>query len=512
MTSYAAGHGNDFIHRPRRWHQTAQEGHNADSALSPYNMNVRVNIGAWRRVALYSVRGKRGPPTWPSLLSRPTSGTRRSSSSVPSTTAHDVVLRTAVSSGCGSGSGYPLYSTSRVFSVLRMSQRRSKSTKSSSDTHKEGTPSHPHSHNHSIFHTHSHNDNDHGHDTEGLLQALQGAGDRGSRITLIGLYSNVVLTGAKGIAAWHMNSASLLADAGHSLSDLLGDFVTLFCWKLSRKPPSLHYPYGFSKFETLGTTTVSLMLIAGAVGIAFHSYHLLAQALATSVSTLPPGPLHDLLSQVTSAAQHMPSIGHAHGHAGGVLDPNAAWFAAISVLSKEWLYRITKKVADEEHSPVLYANAIHHRSDAYSSVVALVAILGSWLLPALPLDPIGGMIVSAVILQQGYALLKGAFAELMDAGVSRKICDKLSRALDPLLSKSAESSHGVPYVLAIRDLRAKRMGSVISVDVTADVASTLTVMETSRLEEQITHRLREAKKEISEVRVRFCPVEVEIDS
>ncbi|KAI6121539.1 hypothetical protein F5141DRAFT_1211205 [Pisolithus sp. B1] len=172
-----------------------------------------------------------------------------------------------------------------------MSQRRSKSTKSSSSPHENGAPSHPHSHNHSIFHTHSHNGNGHGHDdTAGLLQALQGAGDRGSRITLIGLYANVVLTGAKGIAAWHMNSASLLADAAHSMSDLLGDFVTLFCWKLSRKPPSSRYPYGFAKFETLGTTTVSLMLIAGALGIAFHSYHLLAQALATSVSTLPPGP------------------------------------------------------------------------------------------------------------------------------------------------------------------------------------------------------------------------------
>ena len=170
----------------------------------------------------------------------------------------------------------------------------------------------------------------------------------------------------------------------------MGDFVTLFCWKLSRKMPSARYPYGFAKFETLGTTTVSLMLIGGALGIGFHSYHLLVQTLATSLSTLPPGPLHDILSQVTSVAQHAPSVGHAHGHHGGVLDPNAACFAAISVLSKEWLYRITKKVADEEHSPVLYANAIHHRSDAYSSIVALIAILGSWSFPALPLDPIGG--------------------------------------------------------------------------------------------------------------------------
>jgi cation diffusion facilitator family transporter len=163
----------------------------------------------------------------------------------------------------------------------------------------------------------------------------------------------------------------------------------LFCWKLSRKPPSRRYPYGFAKFETLGTTTVSLLLIGGALGIGFHSYHLLMEALATAVSTTSPGPVHDLLQQVTSIADNVPAIGHSHGHT-GTLDPNAAWFAAVSVVAKEWLYRVTKKVADEEHSPVLYANAIHHRSDAYSSVVALIAIIGSWLFPALPLDPIGG--------------------------------------------------------------------------------------------------------------------------
>jgi divalent metal cation (Fe/Co/Zn/Cd) transporter len=109
------------------------------------------------------------------------------------------------------------------------------------------------------------------------------------------------------------------------------------------------------------------------------------------MSTLPPGPLQEILQNVTTIAQTVPTIGHAHGHV-DKLDPNAAWFAAVSIFAKEWLYRITKKVADEERSPVLLANAIHHRSDAYSSIVALFAILGSWFFPALPLDPIGGNI------------------------------------------------------------------------------------------------------------------------
>lgn len=80
-------------------------------------------------------------------------------------------------------------------------------------------------------------------------------------------------------------------------------------------------------------------------------------------------------------------MGHEHAHG---VDINAAWFAAGGVVSKEWLYRITKKVADDEHSPVLLANAIHHRSDAYSSLVAFFAIIGTWMFPAFPLDPLGG--------------------------------------------------------------------------------------------------------------------------
>ena len=317
--------------------------------------------------------------------------------------------------------------------------------------------------------------------------------------------------------------------------DLLGDFVTLFCWKLSRKPPSIRYPYGFAKFETLGTTTVSLLLIGGAIGIGFHSYHLLIETLGQTASTLDPGSLQTILNNVTATARHVPAIGHSHGHV-DVLDPNAAWFAAISIIAKEWLYRITKKVADEERSPVLLANAIHHRSDAYSSIVALLAILGTWWFPALPLDPIGGMsltscaicnihnnfiglLVSVVILQQGFSLLAGAFGDLTDVGINPVTRQKLTRELQPLIaSQYSVSTSSIPLamtsspLLGIRDLRGKRSGSLMFVDLTADVSGLLTVRETSDLESKITSTLKNARKEIAEVRVKFHPVDDDVES
>ncbi|KAG6832620.1 hypothetical protein H0H92_014456 [Tricholoma furcatifolium] len=219
-------------------------------------------------------------------------------------------------------------------------------------------------------------------------------------------------------------------------------------------------------------------------------------ALEHSLETLPAGPLQQVLGTITSVAPTVPIIGHEHAHA---VDPNAAWFAATSVVIKELLYRATKVVADEEKSPVLMANAIHHRSDAYSSLVAFFAILGTWFFPAIPLDPIGGLLVSFVILRQGLDLLYGAWGDLTDAGVSLKTRRSMEKTLHPLLHSSTSPSH----LLGVRELRARRSGSLLFVDLTAMVTPTMSIRDASALEEKIARTLKEARKEINEVRVKF---------
>jgi divalent metal cation (Fe/Co/Zn/Cd) transporter len=64
-----------------------------------------------------------------------------------------------------------------------------------------------------------------------------------------------------------LNSAALIADAGHSLSDLVSDVVVLCTWRISRRPPTYRYPYGYGKFESVGSLVVSILLIGGALGI-----------------------------------------------------------------------------------------------------------------------------------------------------------------------------------------------------------------------------------------------------
>ncbi|CAE6476113.1 unnamed protein product [Rhizoctonia solani] len=371
-------------------------------------------------------------------------------------------------------------------------------------TNKAEEHDHDHGHSHSgLFHSHSHS-HAHGGEAGEIIKALSGAGDAGSRITLIGLASNVVLSATKGIAGVYLNSAALVADAAHSLSDLMGDFVTLACWKISRRAPTDAYPYGYGKFETLGTTVVSLILVGGAAAIGLHSYTMLLDALSPNIGTMQPGPMHDLMQFLVGTKESVGQVlSHTHGHAhvdeSAVLDPNAAWFALASVVVKEWNYRSTKVVADEMKSPVLLANAYHHRSDAYSSLVTLLAIIGTWAVPTLPLDPLGGMLVSLLILQQGVSLCHSAFGDFTDAGVSPSTRKELSELLDPLVQPRS--------LLGVRNVRAVKSGSLMFVDLTADVPAAMTVLDAHEVEKRVRDAIMEGRSEVKEVRVHLHAVE-----
>ncbi|WVR08473.1 hypothetical protein IAU60_005528 [Kwoniella sp. DSM 27419] len=347
--------------------------------------------------------------------------------------------------------------------------------------------------------------------------------DRGTRITLIGLGSNVALTSLKGLAGVLMNSASLLAEAAHSLSDLLGDFVTLATWRISRKAPTDAFPWGYSKFETFGTLSVSVILVGGAIGIGLHSYHLLLQTLLPYLETFPQGTLlntvgHYLPSSVPSPLlelfhSHGPSalphdhgaadaaLAHVHGsdaHSHGtesaaILNPHAAWFALGSVIIKEWLYRVTARVATEEHSPVLQANALHHRADALTSGVALAAILGSSIGGYHFLDPLGGIAVSFFILQQGLSLSKTAFFELLDAGIDLQTKKKIIDLVEGMVDGDE--------LLGVRNLRGVKSGGQSHLDLTITVPPTMTVRDSHAVEQRVRDAIMSARKEVREVKI-----------
>ncbi|EPQ32091.1 uncharacterized protein PFL1_00288 [Pseudozyma flocculosa PF-1] len=365
-----------------------------------------------------------------------------------------------------------------------------------------------HDHKHSLFGHSHHHGHDHGsaEEADQLIAALKGKGDRGSNITLLGLASNVGLCGAKGVAGVYLNSAALLADAAHSLSDMFADLVTLFCWKMSQKPPSASHPLGYGKYETMGSLGVSLVLVAGAVGIGFHSYGLLLEALQPTLQHAPAAiqAFGSFTGSIAHAGSH---VGHSHdtaaaaGGEGGLLDPNAMWFALASVLIKEWLYHATLKIAKEENSSVLEANALHHRSDSLSSAVTFLAIGGSWLgFPVL--DPLGGLLVAGLIGKQGADLLIGALGELSDRGVEPEVLQRFDRAI------AAVQRDEFPQLLrGWRDLRAVKSGVSTFADVTLELPGQTSLETAGEVEVRVRDAIVKAVKGVKEVRVRLDVVD-----
>jgi len=115
-----------------------------------------------------------------------------------------------------------------------------------------------------------------------------------------------------------------------------------------------------------------------------------------------------------------------------------------------------------------------------------------------------GLVVSLVILKQGFDLLRSAWGDLTDAGISKRRQEALKQTLMPLIKTGV--SDETRNLIRVDDFRARRAGSMLFVDLTAKVDANLSVVQTRKLERQITQTMQQAKREVAEVRVRFEPV------
>lgn len=196
------------------------------------------------------------------------------------------------------------------------------------------------------------------------------------RITWIGSIVNFLLLIFKFVAGFLGHSSALVADAVHSLSDFVTDIIVIVFVKISGKPEDEDHKYGHGKYETLATALIGLALFAVGVGL-----------LAGGVTKV--------VEVIKGAILPAPSI-------------VALIAAAVSIVSKEILYRYTVRVGKNLNSQAVIANAWHHRSDAFSSVGTLVGIGGAIFLGEKwrVLDPIAAIVVSAFILKVAIDLIK----------------------------------------------------------------------------------------------------------
>ncbi|KAJ1989553.1 hypothetical protein H4R33_002037 [Dimargaris cristalligena] len=205
------------------------------------------------------------------------------------------------------------------------------------------------------------------------------------------------------------------------------------------------------RFEPLGTLGVSFFLIAASVGIGQHSFELLYQMLPglsdslgqTLPRAFPPEVVESLKTHIMQIMVYIGNHIPEHHHEAAIpIHSSALWFAAVSVVAKELLYQSTMSVARKLNSQVLVANAWHHRSDAYSSIIAAAAILGAQL--GVPiLDPLGGMVVAAILIKNGCSIGWEAMQELVDR--SALSSTQITKQVEQLLGATPDQHQPSDY-------------------------------------------------------------------
>lgn len=269
------------------------------------------------------------------------------------------------------------------------------------------------------------------------------------RITIAGAVVNIVLTALKIIAGMLGRSAAMIADGVHSLSDLFSDVIVLIFTHISSKGKDRDHSFGHGKFETLATLIVSVMLVV--VGADF---------MAKGVRKI---------------------IGVLNGEMIPVPGMVALWAAAASIAAKEILYHVTARVGKKINSPVVMANAWHHRSDAFSSIGALAGIGGAIILGDrwAILDPLASCGISIAIIAVAVKMALPSLAELLEASLPEEMEDEIR-----------EIAMSVQGVDDIHELKTRRNGISVIIDAHVVVDPDMTVVQAHDIATAVETALR----------------------
>ncbi|NYH97266.1 cation diffusion facilitator family transporter [Cupriavidus plantarum] len=248
------------------------------------------------------------------------------------------------------------------------------------------------------------------------------------RSTLVSVFVNIALTIVQAVIGVIAGSQALIADAAHSLSDLVSDFVVLIAGHHSRKDADLDHPYGHQRFETAASLALGALLLAVGVGM-----------------------LWTAVQKIEHPEQVQP------------VKLVALWVAIGALIAKELLFRYMLRVAERVRSSMLVANAWHARSDAASSLVVALGIGGN-LLGYHVLDPVAAIVVGLMVARMGLQFGWDALSDLMDRAADEDTVEALRQAMLE-----------TPGVLGLHDLKTRKMGDLILVDVHLEIAADLTV-------------------------------------
>lgn len=283
-------------------------------------------------------------------------------------------------------------------------------------------------------------------------------------VTLVGSVVNAALTAFKIVAGIIGHSAAMVADGVHSLSDLLSDVVVLVFVRISGKGRDKNHDYGHGKFETFATLIISLMLLV--VG---------ANLMSSGIASIKK-----ILGGETVEAPGMIAL----------------WAALLSIVSKEILYRYTAVQGRKLDSPMIVANAWHHRSDALSSVGSLLGIGGAILLgdKFVILDPLAGCVISIFIIVMAVRMSIPAIKELLDVSLPDEMEDEIER-----------TAKGVPGVVDLHELKTRREGPGIVLEGHLVLHSDISLEQAHSISKQVERALRDRFGDSTQISLHLEP-------
>ncbi|MGV6826907.1 MAG: cation diffusion facilitator family transporter [bacterium] len=282
------------------------------------------------------------------------------------------------------------------------------------------------------------------------------------RVAVVGAVVNLLLSAVKLAAGVLANSAALIADGIHSLSDLASDALVWFAARHAGHGPDKEHPYGHGRFETAGTLGLGILLVMVALGIVWDA---VAGAFFHDVST--PGIL-------------------------------AIYAALFSILANEGLYWYTIIVSRRINSEMLRANAWHHRTDAISSVVVLIGVVGAML--GWPyLDSLAAVIVGVMVAKIGWDLGWSAMQELVDSALDEETVGEATRLIQ-----------AIDGVRSIHMFRTRRHGHQAAADVHVQVSPYLSVSEGHMISQMVEDKLKDSFEAITDVTVHIDPEDDEV--
>lgn len=279
----------------------------------------------------------------------------------------------------------------------------------------------------------------------------------GNRIAWITVLMNILLAIGKIAVGLISNSTAILADGVHTVSDIISSIGIIISFLIAKKPEDIDHHYGHEKAESIAGFVLSLLLISVGIKIGYS-----AVLIIFSGTIKTPGVL-------------------------------AIWAALISVFAKELQFRIAFYGGKKINSSALIADAWHHRSDALSSIAALIGIVGARMGYKV-LDPIAGLIVSIIVVKVGIQLFLQGYRELMDTSIEE---GKLYKLAHKLLENSQINN--------INEIRTRRHGTKVFVDIKICVDPHLTVSEGHDVAEEVENIIYNSIDNVKDVLVHVNP-------